>query len=113
MKQSLSKFTLKTGQTVIPTSGFTDVRMMLRSILKKWQTQSRRQRCIPFRTLSDEGKNETLYQTLRAVDKYTLRTLLLKTQVYSTKEIATLIDLKTGALYARFGHLRKKLKKFL
>ena len=31
---------------------------------------------------------------------------------YSTKEIAPLVHLTTGAIYARLDHLRKKLRKF-
>ena len=32
---------------------------------------------------------------------------------YSTKEIAPLVHLTTGAIYARLDHLRKKLRKIL
>ena len=39
--------------------------------------------------------------------------LLLKMQGYSTKKIAPLVGLTTGAIYARLDHLRKKLKKIL
>ena len=63
--------------------------------------------------LLDEIENETLYQALLTVDKRTLRILLLKMQGYSTKEIAPLVGLTTGAIYARLEHLRKKLKKIL
>lgn len=63
--------------------------------------------------LLNEIENETLYQALLTVDKRTLRILLLKMQGYSTKEIAPLIGLTTGAIYARLDHLRKKLKKIL
>lgn len=38
---------------------------------------------------------------------------LLKMQGYSTKEIAPLVHLTTGAIYARLDHLRKKLRKIL
>ncbi|MFQ9985879.1 MAG: sigma-70 family RNA polymerase sigma factor, partial [Lachnospiraceae bacterium] len=31
---------------------------------------------------------------------------------YSTKEMAVLIGLTTGEIYARLDHLRKKLKQF-
>ena len=41
------------------------------------------------------------------------RLLLLKMQGYSTKEIAPLVHLTTGAIYARLDHLRKKLRKIL
>ena len=63
--------------------------------------------------LLDEIENETLYRALLTVDKRTLRILLLKMQGYSTKEIAPLVGLTTGAIYARLEHLRKKLKKIL
>ena len=39
--------------------------------------------------------------------------ILLKMQGYSTKEIAPLVGLTTGAIYARLDHLRKKLRKIL
>lgn len=62
--------------------------------------------------LLDEIENENLYRTLLAVDKRTQQIVLLKMQGYSTKEIAPLIGLTTGAIYARLDHLRKKLKAF-
>ena len=64
------------------------------------------------RDLLDEIENENLYQALLTVDKRTLQIVLLKMQGYSTKEIAALVCLTTGAIYARLDHLRKKLKKF-
>lgn len=63
--------------------------------------------------LLDEIENEMLYQALRTVDRRTLYILLLKMQGYSTKEIAPLVGLTTGAIYARLEHLRKKLRKIL
>ena len=62
--------------------------------------------------LLDEIENENLYRALLAVDKRTLQIVLLKMQGYSTKEIAPLVGLTTGAIYARLDHLRKKLKAF-
>ena len=50
---------------------------------------------------------------LLTVDKRTLLILLLKMQGYTTKEIAPIVGLTTGAIYARLDHLRKKLKKIL
>ena len=47
------------------------------------------------------------------VDRRTLQIVLLKMQGYSTKEIAPLVGLTTGAIYARLDHLRKKLRKIL
>ena len=63
--------------------------------------------------LLDEIENENLYRALLAVDKRTLQIVLLKMQGYSTKEIAPLVHLTTGAIYARLDHLRKKLRKIL
>ena len=63
--------------------------------------------------LLDEIENERLYRALLTVDKRTLRILLLKMQGYSTKEIAPIVGLTTGAIYAWLEHLRKKLKKIL
>ena len=63
--------------------------------------------------LLDEIENENLYQVLVTVDGRTLKIVLLKMQGYSTKEIAPLVHLTTGAVYARLDHLRKKLRKIL
>ena len=63
--------------------------------------------------LLDEIENENLYRALITVDKRTLKIVLLKMQGYSTKEIAPIIHLTTGAIYARLDHLRKKLRKIL
>ena len=63
--------------------------------------------------LLDEIENENLYRALLTVDKCTLQIFLLKMQGYSTKEIAPLVGLTTGAVYARLDHLRKKLRKIL
>ena len=63
--------------------------------------------------LLDEIESENLYLALITVDKRTLQIVLLKTQGYSTKEIAPLVHLTVGAIYARLNHLRKKLRKIL
>ncbi|MCI8592936.1 MAG: sigma-70 family RNA polymerase sigma factor [Lachnospiraceae bacterium] len=63
--------------------------------------------------LLDEIESETLYLALVTVDRRTLQIVLLKMQGYSTKEIAPLVHLTTGAVYARSAHLRKKLRKIL
>ncbi len=63
--------------------------------------------------LLDEIENENLYRALFTVDKRTLQILVMKMQGYSTKEIAPLVGLTTGAIYARLDHLRKKLRKIL
>ena len=63
--------------------------------------------------LLDEIENENLYQVLVAIDGRTLKIVLLKMQGYSLKEIAPMVDLSAGAVYARLDHLRKKLRKLL
>ena len=63
--------------------------------------------------LLDGIEDEILYRVLLTVDKRTLQIILLKMQGYSTKEIAPLVGLTTGAIYARLDHLRKKLRKIL
>ena len=61
----------------------------------------------------NEIENENLYRALLTVDKRTLQIVLLKMQGYSAKEIAPIVDLSVGAIYARLDHLRKKLRKIL
>ena len=63
--------------------------------------------------LLDEIESETLYLALVIVDRRTLHIVLLKMQSYSIKEIAPLVHLTAGAVYARLAHLRKKLRKVL
>ena len=63
--------------------------------------------------LLNEIEDETLYRALLTVDRRTLQIILLKMQGYSTKEIAPLVGLTMGAIYARLDHLRKKLRKIL
>lgn len=62
--------------------------------------------------LLDETENENLHRALLTADKRTLKIVLLKMQGYSTKEIAPIVHLTTGAIYARLDHLRKKLRQF-
>ncbi len=62
--------------------------------------------------LLDEIENENLHRALLMVDKRTLQIVLLKMQGYSIKEIAPIVHLTTGAIYARLEHLRKKLRQF-
>lgn len=62
--------------------------------------------------LLDEIENENLHRALLTVDKRTLQIILLKMQGYSTKEIAPIVYLTTGAIYSRLDHLRKKLRQF-
>ena len=73
----------------------------------------------------NEIEDENLYRALLTVDKRTLQIVLLKMQGYSCvlytspspryslKEIAPMVDLSAGAVYARLDHLRKKLRKLL
>ena len=63
--------------------------------------------------LLDEIENENLYRALLTVDRRTLQILVMKMQGYSTKEIAPIVGLTAGAIYARIDHLRKKLRKIL
>lgn len=63
--------------------------------------------------LLSEIENKSLYHALLTVDKRTLLIVLLKMQGYSAKEIAPIVHLTTGAIYARLDHLRKKLRKVL
>lgn len=63
--------------------------------------------------LLDEIEDKTLYFALITVDRRTLQIVLLKMHGYSTKEIAPLVHLTAGAVYARLAHLRKKLRKIL
>ena len=63
--------------------------------------------------LLNEIESENLYQALVTIDGRTLQIVLLKMQGYSTKEIASLVHLSAGAIYARLDHLRKKLRKIL
>lgn len=70
---------------------------------------------IEVKTVDDllnEVENENLYQTLLTVDRCTLQIVLLKMKGYSTKEIASIVGLTTGAVYSRLEYLRKKLKRF-
>ena len=71
---------------------------------------------IEVKTVDDllnEIENENLYQALLTVDRCTLQIVLLKMKGYSTKEIAPIVGLTTGAVYSRLEYLRKKLKTVL
>lgn len=74
---------------------------------KEWQVE-----VWSVSKLLDEIDNMELYRELLTVDRLTLQIILLKMQGYSTKEIAPIVNLTTGAIYARLDHLRKKLKVF-
>ncbi len=71
---------------------------------------------IEVKTVDDllnEIENENLYKALLTIDRCTLQIVLLKMKGYSTKEIAPIVGLTTGAVYSRLEYLRKKLKKVL
>jgi len=71
---------------------------------------------IEVKTVDDllnEIENENLYKVLLTVDRCTLQIVLLKMKGYSTKEIAAIVGLTTGAVYSRLEYLRKKLKRVL
>lgn len=71
---------------------------------------------IEVKTVDDllnEIENENLYKALLTVDRGTLQIVLLKMKGYSTKEIAPIVGLTTGAVYSRLEYLRKKLKRVL
>lgn len=57
-----------------------------------------------------EIDSEALYRALLTVDRRTLLILLLKTQGYSTREIAAMAGLTEKAVYKRLERLRQKLK---
>ena len=50
MKRPLSRYAWRTGQTSIPTGGFTDGRMTLRNILRTWQAGSGRRKWVRLRS---------------------------------------------------------------
>ena len=75
-----------------------------------------RERQTEVKTVADllnEIESENLYLALIKVDRHTLQIVLLKMQGYSIKEIAPLVHLTAGVIYARLDHLRKKLRKIL
>jgi RNA polymerase sigma-70 factor (ECF subfamily) len=81
--------------------------------LEDMQDKQKPKEIATITDLLDEIENENLYRALLTVDKRTLQIVLLKMQGYSPKEIAPIVDLSVGAIYARLDHLRKKLRKIL
>ena len=77
------------------------------------QTKSFGGKALAVTNMLNEIEDENLYRALLTVDKRTLQIVLLKMQGYSLKEIAPMVDLSAGAVYARLDHLRKKLRKLL
>ena len=60
----------------------------------------------------DSIENQQLYQVLIMVDRLSLRIALMKTQGYSTREIAAYLGITEKAVYRRMDRLKEKLKKF-
>lgn len=60
----------------------------------------------------DNIENQKIYQVLIKVDRLTLRIALMKTQGYSTHEIAAYLGITEKAVYRRMDRLKEKLKKF-
>ena len=81
--------------------------------LEDMQDKQKPKEVVTITDLLDEIENEKLYRALLTVDKRTLQILLLKMQGYAPKEIAPIVHLSLGAVYARLDHLRKKLRKIL
>ena len=113
MKTPLNKSAQTTGQTLIPTGGFTHWTSDFGEYLEGMADREQNTELKTVSDLLDEIEDETLYRALLTVDRRTLQIILLKMQGYSTKEIAPLVGLTTGAIYARLDHLRKKLRKIL
>ena len=81
--------------------------------LEDMQDKQKPKEVVTITDLLDEIENEKLYRALLTVDKRTLQILLLKMQGYAPKEIAPIVHLSLGAVYARLDPLRKKLRKIL
>ena len=113
VKPSLNKSSQTTGQTSIPTGGFTIRQATSANTFEGMADRERDTEVKIVADLLDEIEDGTLYRALLTVDRRTLQIILLKMQGYSTKEIAPLVGLTTGAFYARLDHLRKKLRKIL
>ncbi len=60
----------------------------------------------------DNIENQQLYQILIMVDKLTLQIVLMKMQGFSTREIASNLNITEKAIYRRLDRLKEKLKKF-
>ena len=61
----------------------------------------------------DNIENQRLYQVLIKVDRLTLQIVLLKIHGFSTREIASHLDITEKAVYRRMDRLKEKLKKFI
>ena len=71
-----------TGQTSIPTGGFTDGRMTLRNILRTWQARAAGGSGYVC-GVTGRGEAKSLSRVLVTVDGRTLKIVLLKMQGYS------------------------------
>lgn len=111
-KVSSNFFIPMTEQSLILTGGFYRYLNDVAEYLEETVAQEQPIEVGTVADMLDEIENENLYRALLTVDKRTLQIVLLKMQGYSTKEIAPLVGLTTGAIYARLDHLRKKLKQF-
>lgn len=60
----------------------------------------------------DNIEDEKLYQLLLTVDKLTLKIALMKTQGYSTAEIAAKLNLTPKSVYRRIDRMKETIKKF-
>lgn len=58
-------------------------------------------------------ENESLYHVLVTVVKHILQIVLLKMQGYSIKEIAQIVHLITGTIYAQLAHLGRRRGKYV
>ena len=61
----------------------------------------------------DNIENQWLYQVLIKVDRLTLQIILMKIHGFSTREIASHLDITEKAVYRRMDRLKEKLKKFI
>lgn len=61
----------------------------------------------------DSIESERLYKILIAADRLTLQAVILQSQGFSIREIASAFGLKEDTVYKRLNRLREKIKKFL
>lgn len=62
--------------------------------------------------LLDEVEDPNIHAALSKADKLTLEIILMKMDGYSTREIATFLNLDDDAVNMRIYRLRKKIKKY-
>ena len=83
MKLPSNKSVLTTGQTLIPTGGFTIGQAISGNTLREWQTQS-----------------AEVFYWMKSKMKICIRHRFQNERVFHKKEIAPLVHLTTGAIYA-------------